>query len=344
MQNDDDNFSILDAEYGTEGTLAVETSPLVTLGEDEIDPRFTRVSYSSLLDFHACPRLFQLKKLAPRSDVDWESQITFAYGHAVGDGIAEYFETGDLGQTIWNMFLNWKPDYLAEDEKRKKSFWHAVAAIEMFASMRAQGFLGDYEVATYNGKPAKELSFRISLPRGFTFRGHMDLVLRQMFGDEALVLENKTNSGNYIHAAQYKNSAQAIGYSCVLDKIESGSSSYSVQYLVHMTRLERYEEFQFPKSYHQRALWLRDTLDDVTSIARYARNEGNYGIWPMRGESCQRFGKPCAYMDVCQLSTERLAEPLREKHFQDSGEGGKVIEYQFDMTLAELLESESTSE
>lgn len=328
------DFSFLDTVAGTTETL----SPRVELAEGEIDPRFMRLSYSGSLDLHACPRLFQLQKLGAESTVDFESSVTFAFGHVVGAGIADLMITGDLDKTLWNMFLGWEPDFFAENPKQQKSLPHAVAAIQKLHSLMEDGLLSEYEVAEYNGKPAAELSFRIELINGFTFRGYLDLVLRRKSDGEKAVLECKTDSGNYVFHVKYKNSAQAVGYSVVLDEIDGELSSYNVEYLLYMTRLSRYENFSFPKSYQQRALWLRDTLYDVEAIQSYVRNEGNYGIWPMRGESCGRFNKPCNFLDVCHLPTGNLAAPLREIHYKDRSRGGVEAEYQFDLTLAQLLE------
>lgn len=337
----EDLFPELNDLLDSPALSAEELSPLVPVAEGEIDPRFKLLSYSSNITLHKCPRKFQLYKLLTRGTPQDESQdVTFAFGHAVGDGLQNLMITGDLTDTLWKMFISWPCDFIAENEKQKKSLAHAVAAIQMFDSMRQGGFLNEYEIATYQGKPAAELGFKILLPSGFSFRGYLDLALRNIVSGEALVLENKTDSGNYVNHYKYKNSAQAIGYSVVLDKIEKDLSSYAVQYLVYMTKLERYEPFDFPKTMHQRAMFLRDLMYDVEQIERYVANEGNYGIWPMRGESCVDFGKPCEFMDICHMDTKRLMKPLRQIHLDS--EASK--EYTFVMTLEELLASEKDNE
>lgn len=322
---------------------ATEASPILELEDGEIDPRYLRLSYSGLGDLHACPRLFQLRKLQAESKVDMDSSVTFAYGHAVGTGIQDFLISKDMQKTIWNMFLAWPCDFFAENEKQKKSLAHAIAALQQFASMCDQGFLSEYEVMNYEGKPAAELSFRVKLPAGFSIRGFLDLVLSRFSDNERAVLEVKTNSGTWVNPYQYKNSSQGIGYSAILDKIEGGTSAYSVEYLVQMTKLERFEQFTFPKTMHQRAMWIRDILYDVEQIKSYVTNEGNYGIWPLRGESCTRFGRTCEFMDICQLPTQRLMQPAREIHRKDINRDGVEVEYQFDLTLQELLDSQSVS-
>ncbi|MNM82808.1 hypothetical protein D3C81_948500 [compost metagenome] len=167
------------------------------------------------------------------------------------------------------------------------------------------------------------------------------MVLRHKITGELLVLELKTSSANYVKASNYKNSAQAIGYSVVLDRIEPEATSYGVLYLVYLTKLERFETFEFPKTYHQRALWLRDRMVDESNVLTLVKEEGNYGIWPMYGESCNSFGRDCEYMDICHLQTSNVMVPLNERHFLDIDRDTKEEAiYQFDIQLEELLEAQ----
>lgn len=314
--------------------------PVVNLEPGQIDPRFTRLSYSGLQTAHACPRKFQLDKLqAEKAEQDISTSVTFAYGHAIGEGVQQYLigrqlfdEQTAFDTAIWKMFLAWDCDLLAENDKQKKSFLRAVATMLQFRGLVEDGLIGEeWEVAEFNGKPAAELSFRIDLGDGFTFRGYVDLVLRNKVTGEFLILELKTSSANYVNHLTYKNSAQAIGYSVVLDTIAPGTSSYTVQYLVYMTKLERFEVFDFPKTFRQRVQWLQDLLWDKKSIVDMVGFYGNEGIWQVRGESCMDFGKPCDYMGMCGMDTERLASPLLESQLVEEKE------YQFEFTIQELL-------
>lgn len=306
--------------------------PVVHLEEGQIDPRFLRVSYSSNLDFHACPRYYQLNKLeAPRIQ-SYQDNVTFAYGHAVGEGIQQYLITRDINKAIWAAFLFWDTDYADADEKRAKSFPEAVAALLMLHELCEDGLLEDYEVAYFNEKPAAELSFRIKFIHT-TYRGYVDLVLRHRITGELLILELKTSSATWVNHYAYKNSAQAIGYSVILDKIAPGTTSYSVLYLVQLTKLGKFEVFEFPKTLHQRALWIKDRLWDEQVLVGMAQSYGNYGIWPTHGESCTRFGKTCQYMDSCHLSTENQMAPLRENQLEED------TVYDFEFTVEELLEA-----
>lgn len=337
--------SLLDSDSGSSGDDFFDTqivkpediSPIRILEPGEIDPRLLRTSYSSNLSMHGCPRKHQLKCLGAERVKDESSELTFAFGHVVGQGIQDLMLGKSWQEVVMTAFLGWKIDLLAENARQAKSFFYAYHALQQFRSLRMGGFLDDYEVAEFEGKPAAELSFRIKFPHT-AYRGFVDLVLRHKWTGEILVLELKTSSANYIRPSAYKNSAQAIGYSVVLDKIQPGLNSYGVLYLVYLTRLETFEKFEFPKTYHQRALWLRDRLIDENYLVTLARQEGSYGIWPMYGEHCNNFGRDCEYMDACHLDTTRLMIPLREKHYKDvSYETGEEVEYQFEFTIEELL-------
>ena len=313
--------------------------PVVNLPEGVVDPRLARLSYSSRLTLHSCNRKFQLEKLqAERPEQDIKTSVTFAYGHAIGEGIQQYLIANSAGidnplqHAIWRMFLAWDCDLLEENEKQKKSFLRAVAAICNFAELVRDGFIADdYEVAMFNGKPAAELSFRIDLGDGFSYRGHVDLVLRHKSSGEYVILELKTSSANYINQNSYKNSSQAIGYSVILDKIAPGVSSYSVQYLVWLTKLERFEPFDFPKTFRQRVQWLQHLIWDKKHIMDMVAFYGNDGVWQTMGESCTSFGRDCDFMDLCGTDTARITAPLTEDQVVEAKE------YDFNFTIEELV-------
>lgn len=342
------NIIATDADYGDdveaflngEFIAAEDVSPLVILREGQHDPRLIRTSYSGNLSMHTCPRKHQLKCLGVQRTSDEMSEITFAFGHVVGQGIQDIITGKDWEDVVFDMFVGWHAPFEAINEKQKKSITEAVHCLQQFEALYSAGFLDEYEVAFFDGKPASELSFEIQFP--YTkYRGFVDLVLRHKLTGELLVLELKTTSMNYIKPSAYKNSAQAIGYSVVLDKIEPGCTSYGVMYLVYMTKQCRFETFEFPKTFHQRALWLRDRIIDEEFIVKLIETEGNYGIWPMYGESCNSFGRDCEFMDICHLDTKHIMEPLREKHFLDrSYDTGQIVKYQFELTLQELLETQ----
>jgi len=296
-----------------------------------MDYRLQNLSYSGLLTLHSCPRLFQLEKLqVERPEVDYESSVTFAYGHLVGEGIQQILLGMTLDQIYFDQFCKWEPDLFAENLKQVKSFYYAMFAVEKFASMRSSGYLADWELCYVDSIPAIELSFRITFPDGFKYRGFVDAVLKNKKDGRVMVLEVKTTSATNLNPATYKNSAQAIGYSVVLDHLFPDLSSYEVLYLAYKTKGMEYEQMPFEKSYLQRALWIKELLLDIEVIKMYEES----GIYPMRGESCLRFFRECNYLGLCTLSTEALVDPEPEEADR------KVEEYQIEITLNDLINSQ----
>lgn len=298
----------------------------------DIDPRIKFLSYSSLLTLHSCPRKYQLDRLKATSIYDEiediPQSVTFAFGTVVGMGVQELLEHRDLDRAIWQMFLEWEPILDAENTKQKKSFYLAIFAVMQFNDILAQGYLEDYElVYTDAGKAAVELSFCIDLGDGFTFRGYVDVVMRNRLTGEIIVLELKTTSAANVNSAQYKNSSQAIGYSVVLDKLFPDLSSYQVMYLVYSTKSMSYEQLPFDKSLLQRALWLQELWLDKAAILMYEE----HNVYPMHGESCYNYYRECEYLGLCTLSTDRL-----------TGEGTLKEEppYDYYFTLDELIDAQ----
>lgn len=310
----------------------METSEL------EIDKRILNLSYSSLLTLHSCPRKFQLYKLG--ADVSTEPEVTesvtFAYGHVIGSGIQHILEGMEMDTVIWKAFLEWDCDLFADNPKQNKSFFGAIHALRQFDSMRTANYLSSYELVQYKGRPACELSFAIRLPDGFIYRGFVDAVLRDRFTGKVVVLECKTTSAASVNPAQYKNSAQAIGYSIVLDAIFPELSAYEVLYLAYQSKSQEYIQLSFDKSYYQRALWIQELLLDVEIIKLYERE----GIYPMRGESCFSWYRECEYYNNCTLSTNLLTSPLSEQGAEALDK--QLEEYQIQITLEDLVRAQLT--
>lgn len=311
-----------------------------------IDPRIKNLSYSSLLTLHSCPRKYQLYKLGA-AELEEEtagtlsSSITFAYGHVIGDGIQAILEgctREGINGYLWRAFLFWDVDLLHVNEKQNKSFWGAIHALDQFAAMREAGYLSGYSLATYEGKPAAELSFAIILPDGFIYRGFVDAVLVHGATGEVLVLECKTTGSATVHPATYKNSAQAIGYSIVLDALFPDLSSYKVTYLVYQAKSETYQSLDFNKSYYQRALWIQELLLDIEVIKLYEQSQ----IYPMRGESCYSFFRECEYYGTCTLSTERLSAPLADDYAEKAAQ--ELDRFQIKVSLQDLIEAQLAKE
>jgi len=258
------------------------------------------------------------------------TNVTFAFGHVVGAGIQDVLAGFSFEQVLFRMYLGWHTDLYDSNDKQNKSFWTAVFAIQKFIALRKQGLLDGYELLTYDNKPACELSFRITFPDGFKLRGFVDAVLRHKITGKILVLELKTTSAKYVDEAMYKNSAQAIGYSIVLDVIAPEINSYEVLYLIYLTGQMDYEVMPFEKSYFQRVLWIRELLLDIETIKMYEEAQ----VFPMRGENCIKWGRRCDYFGLCTLSDEHVIKPQVEVP------NPVVEDYQIELTLAQVIQAQ----
>ena len=329
------NLSSLDLLLDSVELEVSSDNELAEFSPGAIDPRILNLSYSGACTLHSCPRRFQLEKLSGRVDnEDIDSGITFAFGHAVGLGIQYVFEGRSEQDIYFALFLQWDMDIYDFNPKQHKSLWLAIGAIQSFIAMRSCGFLAEWELVYVDGKPATELSFRIALPSDFKYRGFVDAVLRNKQTGKIMVLECKTSSSTNLHPAMYKNSAQAIGYSVVLDNLFPDISSYEVLYLIYLTRDMTYEQYSFSKSYLQRALWIQELLLDVEVIKLYEQTE----VYPMRGESCYSFFRECDYFQNCTLATEHLSKPLTKKALAALEE--KESKYQIEVSINDLIESQ----
>ena len=304
------------------------------LNNAAIDERFKLLSHSGNLTLHACPRLWELYRLNVVDEDQQEddsSSMNFAFGHAVGDGIAMVLQGMELNSIIFKLFLDWNIDLEAVNPKMKKGFFYAVSAVQKFHSLYSNNILlSGYELVWLDGIPAVEVGFKIIFPGGFTYRGHIDAVLRHKETNQILVLENKTTRYKDPNPAMYKNSSQAIGYSIILDLIFGKLSSYDVLYLIYKSTEFEYVQFPFTKTHNQRAQWIEELLLDIETIEMYSK--ANY--FPMRGESCVRFGRECEYFNVCQMSTSFLVKNKGQLAREDNRE------YMYEVHIKDLIESQ----
>ena len=145
------------------------------------------------------------------------------------------------------------------------------------------------------------------------------------------MLEVKTTSATNLNPAQYKNSAQGIGYSVVLDHMFPTLSSYEVLYLVYTTKNFQWNPLPFQKSYLQRAQWIQELILDCEVLAMYEQA----GVYPMRGESCYDYYRECQYLQTCTLNTAYLTTTLTAEEEQKYLE--KESQYQVRVTVQDLI-------
>lgn len=317
------------------------------------------ISYSSLLSFHSCPRKYMLRKALPRTfdfsgDLSFgdegdtiataakvsKSDITLAYGKAVGVGIQSWMMGRNEAEIMLDMFLAWDTAYDAEDEKSNKSFGQALLAVERFQSLQTLDVnLEDYELAVVpsTGRAAVELGFAIQLPNDYWYRGFIDAVLVNKFTGEFLVLECKTTGARSVSAAKYQNSEQALGYAVVLDKIFGSLSSFGVLYTVYLTLAPRWETFHFAKGPVQRASWFMNTYSDINRIEKCITD----GYFPSYGESCEAWGRPCEFLGSCHQ--DMSAFYMDEQAQEDASKYDVIVSMQ-DLLDAQIKLTESGSE
>lgn len=302
-----------------------------------IHPNLTKLSYNSQILLEACPRLFELDRLAPRPE--YAQNVHLDFGTLLGKLVQDYLTTDSVEDAIWQAFLSVPEEVFHfdsdEDEKKhKKDFWLALHALDKFVAYRGST-LNDYSVATYEGKPATELGFIINCPGDFQYRGKLDALLINR--DNTLAcLEVKTTGSNYVHEAMFRNSGQGIGYSLVVDIVAKRLGieqrvSFPVFYPVYLSRKrEWHDDFKFYKSRTSLANWIRHLLRTIQHTSEYA--EDNY--FPMHGQNCFRFNSPCRFFEQCDMQNKYLVGEKPEVKVD------KEEDYQFTFSLDELIDNQ----
>lgn len=310
-----------------------------------VHPNLKLLSHSSSVLLHKCPRKYELYKLSNRS---WKSELKsinsheelsnvqgsevhLDFGSVVGIGTQEYLVSGNLDKAIFLMFMAWENYLDNEDgEFSKKTFWYALAALDRFVNFRRNELSG-YSVAEFEGKPAIELGYIIDCGNGYTNRGFLDSLLLDNRKKELIPYEGKTTKNKTVHEANYKNSGQALGYKLVTDAISrrlglETPSSIDVLYSVYKTSSMEWEKFLFRKSYTQAALWIKNILLDIRRIEEYSV----IGYFPMQGENCFDFFRPCEHFGTCEMSNSVLVPQVEVKK-------DDMSRYQFHFSLEEII-------
>lgn len=253
-------------------------------------------TYSTTEVLHACPRKYAIKKMqAHINSGERINSPTFAFGHAVGAGVAVYDKTQDLRQAIWSAFLAWDIDLL--DSERKpgmragKSFYEAVWALYAYENFyQNESDLSSYEVVNI------EATIAVDFEDGSFYSGHIDEVLRHKYSGELRIKENKTDGSVSIDPAKYSNSDQALSYAIVVDML--GGADYSVLYTIYCVPDQRWVSFDFVKDANKKAEWIQDQL----SINQHVDDYAELKFFPKRGHSCMNFNRRCEFYETCDLS------------------------------------------
>lgn len=285
-----------------------------------------RLSYNALKSLTICERKFQLDRLLIGSSEEKDYPAT-VLGTAYGVGIASYLATQDPDKALFDLYLAYNP--VVEDDKRTQE----VAANLLIASFPTlENLLQDWEVATFQGKPAVELSFAIHIDEDFYYVGYADVVLKNRWNGRYAVMDAKTTSLALFNLDPlYQNSAQVLGYSIVLDQIVGSSlAEYDCLYL--SAQLGAGNGFQpniklltYPKTLQDRLTWFITLGYDVERIHKMM----DFGVFPIRGDSCLQFMRPCYHFGTCTL------HGLDEYKKREDDK----TEYQFVFQLQDLIES-----
>lgn len=280
-----------------------------------------RLSYSALNEFLSCERKFQLDRLLLNDSPVASESSALILGKAWGAGVAHYLEHQNRDAAIFLTWHTYHPTLL--DDKRSRE--HCISLL-LSAFPVLDSLLEEWELAHFQSKPATELSFALDIDEVCYYVGYVDAILRNRFTGRYAILENKTTAMNLSDLSPlYANSGQAIGYSIVLDKIVGEEQSqYDVLYLVGQLP-NKIQVFHFPKTIQDRLNWFLSIGLDCQRL--HSMLELN--VFPLRGQSCLRYNRPCRHFGVCSL--HGLDRP---KDFVPD-----TIEYQFRYNLNEVIEN-----
>jgi hypothetical protein len=319
---------------------------------DYYNTTYKGLSYSRELTLNSCPKKFELDaKYSVRAN---RSSVTFSYGHSVAAGIQYALGGHTHARSIVETFVQYEHDVedVGNDSEKasKKSIWHSLLSVDEFYAQYKNGlfkFLDGWEIARiYHPESGElidaiELTFVIELLEGYTFEGHIDLILWHPIKKRFMVVELKTTGMSTVNEASYRNSSQALGYGAVLDLMADQlghSASFDVLYLVWQSRTKTLVPMPFSKTAKDRVDWLNKLMIDMELIELYEKHG-----YPKHGESCFNFFRPCEYIDKCGMSGFAL-----ERMFSRSGEGSeenvpfsKLETPTFMFTLEQLLDRQA---
>ena len=258
-----------------------------------------RLSHSALDVLHVCERKFQLDRLLVSELSEREEWPSTVFGRAYGEGVASYMTHQDPDLALFKTFMAYWP--ILEEERKTQEI---CMSLVLSSIPHLDNLLMDWEVATFNGKPAIELSFRLNIDSRFYFVGYIDLVLRNKWTGVHGIMEVKHTGLNIFDLSPlYQNSGQALGYSIVLDKIVGeAQSNYEVLYFAGQLGSgngfsPKIHTMIYPKTLQDRLNWFITLGMDVERLHLMLDNN----VFPLRGASCLQYMKPCKHLGTCNL-------------------------------------------
>ncbi len=283
-----------------------------------------RLSFSSFNLLHSCARKFHLLKNKDLSEYELakenrENNVHLDFGTTVGLGIQSYILSQDLEASIFGALRV----YNFAAETPAKNSLSVVSSIEAFAE---EWPADEWEIVTYKGRPAAELSFKLILDRELDdyYCGYIDVVIRHKTEKTAVIVEVKTTGSKLDDLKPlYSNSAQGIGYSIILDAIEDEAiegidASWTVLYIAIQFKAQniipKIHLLPFPKQSKDRLEWLLNTRISYEHLIGYL----DLDYWPKHGGSCLAFNRSCPLFGLCDLEDIAQTEEgkiTKEEHW-----------------------------
>lgn len=300
-------------------------------------------SYSMQQVAKRCMREFQLMKLSADcngNSEEKESNVTFAFGHAVGAAVAVYDKTHDRAQAIWAAFLSWDIDLFEEEPvqqyrpDKKKAFHHAVWALYQYEEFySSETDLGEYEVVK------NEATVVVDFQNGHYYVGHVDELLRHKELGHFKIKENKTTGYGSIDPAMYENSDQALSYSVIISA--EGETDYAVHYCIYSSTEQRWLQFEFIKSALDKANWLQGQIYLQAGIDLAS----DLNFFPKNGDACVRYGRRCQYFGSCDQDLERtFGKKFSDlPRIVDASDIGRIETIDYSFTWDQLVASQKES-
>lgn len=271
-----------------------------------------RLSDSTLRILYSCEKKFQLLRLCKIDTEKRETSPAAIRGSAFGVGVQVYLQTQDINKALIATWMNYWP---IEEERPYISCSRTLNNLIVIKPYLDK-LLERYEVAYFNDKPAVELSFRLNKNGSkWHFVGFIDVVMFDRQENMYVVFELKT-TGYKLHDLEpvYKNQSQALAYSIIIDKVAGEKQSkYGVVYLVIRDKgkdpIPDIYIYEFSKTLTDRLKWFISYGLDVQRLEQLEELD----IFPMRGNSCVSFNRPCPLYGNCQLeSLTQMKRPIPE--------------------------------
>lgn len=300
-----------------------------------------RLATNSHLTLLRCEREFELVELLQgNSNDDVDNNPTLTFGKAWGEGIMEYLVTeGNIDAAVRKAWQAYYPVVEEMDRGWQEEFcYHGLKV----AKSTLDKILEDWQVATFNGKPAVELAFRININDAIYYESSMDGVLKHRREGYHATIENK-HTLTWVDdiTPMYKNSAQGVSYSLVLDKVVGQPLSViPIHYIVG--QFTKADGLHKPRIHHFR--WKKTLLDRLNWFlslgmdAKHIQEMIDIGIFPMRGHSCRRFNTVCPFFGTCHI---RSGDKPKTPEYVEKNKSAHVKEVessvQFVFSLDEIV-------